>query len=188
MTVPVNDAADPDFDDTSSQIVAAALALFVATGYEATTVRAIAGELGVTTPALYYHFKNKEAILLAAVTPYFDAVEAMLATVPEGDSRLLLERYLEILYANQEIVRFLYRDLFASNHPLIRARSDEHLSHLRQRLLGRGGKDLLSRVRVAAALGALRRPVLWLDDDLAGVLDHIVEFALAVLQADTDAP
>src|SRR6478609_9555589 len=34
-------------------------------GFHGTTVRDIAGRVGVTVPALYYHHENKEAILLA---------------------------------------------------------------------------------------------------------------------------
>lgn len=34
-------------------------------GYDAITVRSLAREVGVTVPALYYHYENKQAILVA---------------------------------------------------------------------------------------------------------------------------
>ena len=40
-----------------------ALALFTEQGYEATSLRQIADELGINKASLYYHFPNKEAIL-----------------------------------------------------------------------------------------------------------------------------
>ncbi|MEU4690782.1 TetR/AcrR family transcriptional regulator [Actinoplanes sp. NPDC023714] len=46
-------------------ILAVSLDQIVRHGYDATSVRKIAGELGVTVPALYYHFENKQAILMA---------------------------------------------------------------------------------------------------------------------------
>lgn len=48
-----------------SPILRVALAQIVAHGYDATSVRAIANEVGVTVPALYYHFENKQAMLTA---------------------------------------------------------------------------------------------------------------------------
>jgi AcrR family transcriptional regulator len=39
--------------------------LFYEVGFHGTTVRDIAGRVGVTVPALYYHHSNKEAILAA---------------------------------------------------------------------------------------------------------------------------
>ncbi|MGI5158947.1 TetR/AcrR family transcriptional regulator [Microbispora sp. CA-102843] len=46
-----------------SPILSAALAEIVEHGYEGTTVRKIASRVGVTVPALYYHFENKQAML-----------------------------------------------------------------------------------------------------------------------------
>src|SRR5260370_826323 len=46
-------------------ILSAALDAFYEKGYHAATVRDLASRVGVTVPALYYHFENKEAILFA---------------------------------------------------------------------------------------------------------------------------
>jgi AcrR family transcriptional regulator len=47
------------------EILAAAKELFLAEGYAATTIRKIADRVGVSAPALYLYFSDKEAILLA---------------------------------------------------------------------------------------------------------------------------
>lgn len=47
------------------RILAVALEQIVEHGYDATSVRTIAREVGVTVPALYYHFENKQGILVA---------------------------------------------------------------------------------------------------------------------------
>ncbi|EFC85777.1 TetR/AcrR family transcriptional regulator [Parafrankia sp. EUN1f] len=46
-------------------ILSAALAAFYEHGYHGTTVRDIAGRVGLTMPALYYHYGSKEGMLLA---------------------------------------------------------------------------------------------------------------------------
>jgi len=48
--------------DTKEKILFAALRLFAQNGYEAVSVSAIAGELGMTKGALYKHYKNKRDI------------------------------------------------------------------------------------------------------------------------------
>lgn len=47
---------------TREQIIAAARDLFIRDGYEATTVRAIANECGMTDAAIYHHFPSKRAL------------------------------------------------------------------------------------------------------------------------------
>ncbi|MBS0518654.1 MAG: TetR/AcrR family transcriptional regulator [Proteobacteria bacterium] len=47
------------------EILLAAKKLFLREGYEATTIRRIADVVGVSAPALYLYFKDKEAIMLA---------------------------------------------------------------------------------------------------------------------------
>jgi len=46
------------------RLLASALTLFTAKGYAATTVREIVATAGVSKPALYYYFGNKEGIYL----------------------------------------------------------------------------------------------------------------------------
>ena len=48
---------------TKQKILEASLALFSEKGYKATTVRDIAGKVGIRQGAIYNHFKNKEEIL-----------------------------------------------------------------------------------------------------------------------------
>ncbi len=52
---------------TKEKILKTALRLFASKGYKATTVRDIAGAMGIKQSALYNHFKNKDAILEALV-------------------------------------------------------------------------------------------------------------------------
>ncbi|TWE11660.1 TetR/AcrR family transcriptional regulator [Rudaeicoccus suwonensis] len=57
-------------------ILQASLAEFVEHGYDGTSVRNIAGRLGVTVPALYYHYENKQALLVALLERAMDLVDS----------------------------------------------------------------------------------------------------------------
>lgn len=49
--------------DRREEILAAALDLFSQHGFEATSIRQIASQVGISDPALYSHFKSKQEIL-----------------------------------------------------------------------------------------------------------------------------
>ena len=55
--------------DTRQEILDAALVLFADQGYDKTSLREIAEQVGVTKAALYYHFPSKEEILVALFEP-----------------------------------------------------------------------------------------------------------------------
>lgn len=60
-----------------------ALRLFTEQGYEATSLRQIADELGINKASLYYHFDGKEAIVQSLLDQRGDEVEELLAWVAE---------------------------------------------------------------------------------------------------------
>ncbi len=60
-----------------------ALRLFTEQGYEATTLRQIADELGINKASLYYYFDGKEAIVQSLLDQRGDEVEELLAWVRE---------------------------------------------------------------------------------------------------------
>src|SRR5262249_24228127 len=70
----------PEESDNRSRILSAAAALFGERGYASTSMRAIAGAVGMTPPALYWYFPSKQAILHSllyhALFDFLDAVEA----------------------------------------------------------------------------------------------------------------
>lgn len=63
------------------EILAAAKELFLRDGYQATTIRRIADVVGVSAPALYLYFRDKDAIMLALCDQTFgsliESMEAM---------------------------------------------------------------------------------------------------------------
>ena len=73
--------------DTKESILFAALRLFARDGYEAVSVSAIAGELGMTKGALYKHYKNKRDIFDSIFERVYqeDVVQAKKYGVPEEE-------------------------------------------------------------------------------------------------------
>src|ERR1700679_2347561 len=71
-------SASPPAVDTRSRILDAALAVFSEHGFEGSTLQQVADLLGVTKAALYYHFRSKDDILVALVTPAMADLDALL--------------------------------------------------------------------------------------------------------------
>lgn len=71
--------------DTKEKILMTALRLFARDGYEAVSVSAIAGELGITKGALYKHYKSKRDIFDCIVDRMYliDSTRAQKYEVPE---------------------------------------------------------------------------------------------------------
>lgn len=78
-------SADGEAQSTRERILQTALRLFARDGYEAVSVSAIAGELGMTKGALYRHFASKRAIFESIVARMveIDAERAKHYHVPE---------------------------------------------------------------------------------------------------------
>jgi TetR/AcrR family transcriptional regulator, cholesterol catabolism regulator len=64
------------------RIIEAATALFVRDGYKTTSLKAIASEVGISPPALYWHFNSKQHLFLASMEhllqSFIDSVETSL--------------------------------------------------------------------------------------------------------------
>ncbi|MEV0236730.1 TetR family transcriptional regulator [Nonomuraea sp. NPDC050786] len=114
-------------EDTRSRIQEVALRLFTEQGYEATSLREIAEELGVTKAALYYHFKTKDDIVASLVDGRLAQLDELLEWFkgqPKTTEtrRELVERYAELLSGTRhiEVARFLERNQTAMrDHPTL---------------------------------------------------------------------
>ncbi|MGA1836267.1 helix-turn-helix domain-containing protein [Herbiconiux sp. 11R-BC] len=80
-----------DGRDTKAEAQRVALSLFSTRGYDATSLREIAEELGITKASLYYHFKNKEDIVRSVMLERgheAGALRVWLDEQPPGDDLL----------------------------------------------------------------------------------------------------
>jgi AcrR family transcriptional regulator len=99
--------------NTREQIRAVALEMFAERGYDGTSLREIAEQLGVTKAAVYYHFKTKEDILVSLLEDFLAQVDELLDWAqdqPAGQAtrRALVERYAELLSGRAgKLARFM---------------------------------------------------------------------------------
>lgn len=171
--------------ETRARILQAALRMFVTDGYQTSTVRDLAAEVGLTSAALYYHFPSKEACLEALIMPYLEAIDHVLERHPiaAGQSRetrhSLLSEYLAVLLQSPDLTRLVDRDPAINSHAVIRARIEKLVDEFLIRLAGAEAspRELL---RATAALGALRRPVLQTHIDVEPLAEELVELAMCM--------
>lgn len=78
--------------ETRQRIAETGLNLFIANGYEATTLEAIAAASGISARTFFYYFKSKEDILLAWQQGLPDAVRAAILAEPPDQRPLHLVR------------------------------------------------------------------------------------------------
>jgi AcrR family transcriptional regulator len=101
--------------DTRSRLRQLALKLFAEQGYEKTSLREIAEQLGVTKAALYYYFKSKEDIVRSLVEDYVAELDDLIAwakTQPRttGTRAEIVRRYLHIVATGTEVFRMLHQN------------------------------------------------------------------------------
>ncbi|MHA6203526.1 WHG domain-containing protein [Dyella soli] len=72
--------------ERESRIVAAARAIAERDGWDAVTVRRLAGEIEYSQPVLYSHFQNRDAIVAAVAIEGFQELTAALQEATRGSS------------------------------------------------------------------------------------------------------
>jgi AcrR family transcriptional regulator len=73
--------------------------LFVASGYSGLSMREIATAAGVSKAALYYHFRDKEALFLAILTRNLEHIEQMLAEARQAPTtRRQVEQMIQAIF------------------------------------------------------------------------------------------
>jgi len=120
---------------TKEKILKHALKLFSTKGYKATTVRDIAGSIGIKQSALYNHFKNKEEILetlihdltSSAIVTLFDNKDAQMLH-KEGKSLLMsiatTFKLLSFDVQNEALFKLLMQEIYRNER--IREIYNEH--------------------------------------------------------------
>lgn len=105
---------------TRQQILRAALKRFANSGYAATSVQQIVGDVKVSKPTLYYYFPDKAGLFQALVSEAHDARYRLMREAAERASGFR-EKLVEILSAlfdyfrgNRELMRISFATAFAS--------------------------------------------------------------------------
>jgi AcrR family transcriptional regulator len=108
-------AKSPD-QTVRKQVLAAAVDLFAANGYDGTSVQQIVERAGVTKGALYHYFTAKEDILLEIYTTVFDEQMAALDHIiamdrePEWTLREIIHSLIAVTAANVKVSAVFSRE------------------------------------------------------------------------------
>ena len=86
-------AASPDTAPTAQRILDAAEDLFAQKGYSATSLGEVADQVGIRSPSLYNHFRNKEALYTAVLERLLDDFTGPMEELNRGP--ITQERVLE---------------------------------------------------------------------------------------------
>jgi AcrR family transcriptional regulator len=146
------------------RIAQLALARFRVSGFVGTSIADLAGALGISKAAIYYHYRSKDTLLHHLVDPLLDAIDACIGdhSTPAPSARTarpLLGAYLAVLLAHREVVPLIATDVAVLNHPSIGPRLRAQNQQLRTRLAG-PDTSMSARLRAEAALGAIWRPLI----------------------------
>ncbi len=104
--------------DTKGEIHRVALELFSGQGYEKTSLREIAEQVGITKASLYYHYSSKQDLLRAIIGTFFDDIHQVLLRIETVEWSLeseqeLLNAYLDVVIKHRGTGPTVLRDVAA---------------------------------------------------------------------------
>jgi len=123
-TTAIKPRVTPRAEDTRRRIYEAAMEMFRDKGFDATTLRDIAGRAGVALGGTYYYFSSKDAIVLAFYHEMQEGshesiVEALAGQKKVKDRiRSVIDKRLELLGPNRKFCAALFRHAPDAADPL----------------------------------------------------------------------
>ena len=92
-------------ENARQAILDAALSVFARQGYAGTSIQDILEEIGVSKPALYYHFESKAGLFRALLDHAYDEcfrlMQTAVAPLPPGEDQLAAAASALFSFANQ---------------------------------------------------------------------------------------
>lgn len=153
---------------TRAQILDAARRLFVSQGFQHTSIREIAEQLGMTKTAVLYHFPSKADILAAVAEPFLDDLDTALKAATSRQD--VFEGLLDVYLKHRGLLRDnVMHDLALLAQAPVVHRFTELLFEANRRVAG-PDPDLREKVRAAQAIAAVSDPVIAFADEPADEL------------------
>jgi len=162
----VDHAAEVEGSSTRDRILEAALDLFTEQGFDKTSLREVAEQVGVTKAALYYHFDSKDEILSSLVERAYgighhglDVLPLLNDPIDFAAALQTFEVVIDQVLANRKIFVLMERnrtaiDGLGGHDPKHQAEHQKLEQHWAE-FVANPKISLRDRVRVAAALGAV---------------------------------
>ena len=164
---------------TRERILDVALDLFTEQGFDGTSLRQIAEQLGVTKAALYYHFTSKDDILLALHMRLHEAGRDALMQMGEEPVTLeqwgtLLDQVVDQMLAQRKLFLMHERNQAALEKLHRKDHDAEHedIQNQFRRVLADARVPLRDRVKMAASAGIVFSGLFLSGDAFAGSSDE----------------
>ena len=107
---------------TAERILDAAEVLFAERGFEGTTLRDVAGAVGLRNPSLYNHFDSKEtlyaAVLERGIRPILEVLSEFITSGGGASSRELVVRIMELLTRHHHLPLLVQQEALAGGQRL----------------------------------------------------------------------
>ncbi|WP_085300505.1 TetR/AcrR family transcriptional regulator [Cognaticolwellia mytili] len=147
---------------TRDKIIQASIVLFNEQGERNVTTNHIAADLGISPGNLYYHFRNKEDIILSIYEEYARSllIETMPEVSPDVEPLDAIILYMDVVFQAMMKFRFFYSNLpvLLAKNPLLHDKYVEVQSFISQRV-----SELLISLRDAKMME-------FLDEDLPDIV------------------
>ena len=177
--------------DSRARILEFAQKRFVEQGYDATSLREIAEDLGFTKAALYYHFQSKDQILIALLAPADELIQEMLGRLEAAEGVAgwgeVLDWLIDQMHRYAEFFALAERNRAAISNldQTASVLNDHRTMHQRiQALVHDKSDDLHERVRMISALAAVTGFDDWAPQLLFGTDPDLIRAELKSMVAD----
>jgi AcrR family transcriptional regulator len=176
-TAPESTAAlgEEQLKSTHERILDVALDLFLEKGYDKTSLREIAEQLGFSKAALYYHFASKDDIFMALHNRLHRLAEGSLSALGEGtlsveDWVTVLDGFIDVIPGNRTLLAMFERNraVFEALHT-DHARDHEDLDERLRSAIADPSIPVDQRVRMAFAFSGVMGALLFAGDSFQGL-------------------
>ena len=117
--------------ECKSKILEAAIPLFAKAGFNGTSMRDLAKEVGLNAATLYHHFKDKQTLYMAAMSHAFarkdEILSAALATAGSPEQRLTRfnAAFCQLIYDDPDFGKLIQREILAGDDLRLRLLVDK---------------------------------------------------------------
>jgi AcrR family transcriptional regulator len=177
-TAPGQTAAlgEEQLKSTHERILDVALDLFLEKGYDKTSLREIAQQLGFSKAALYYHFASKEDIFMALHNRLHRLAEGGLSALGETtftveDWVTVLDGFIDVIPDNRKLLAMFERNraVFEAVHTEGHARDHQDLDERLRSAIADPSIPVDQRVRMAFAFSGVMGALLFAGDSFQGL-------------------
>lgn len=111
---------------TSQEVLVRAIPLFAEHGYDGVSMRDVAAAVGISAPALYHHFSDKQALYLAVMAHAFADKSMAILGALDGEREPLerlehfIRRFTALMAADASFRSLLMRELLDGDEPRLR--------------------------------------------------------------------